>query len=391
MKKSILTLGLGLLAATNLFSLPSVLGKTDYKSSAVSHLDFNLSWENLIIQKTNSSSNVLVEVYCNKRRFAPTVKLSGSTLLIESAPSKIHFFFYEKKECSVIVSIPEGKEFDKVNIILSSGDIEQIDQLYASQINIQTSSGNMENINNLNAKLIDLQSSSGEMKHIDQLKASQISIKSSSGNQKEISRLQADSITVTASSGNIFVDQILTKDAKLTTTSGNINIQNLDCTQASLSASSGNIKVSDGLTKNITLKATSGTISAKNLLADSFDVSTSSGTIGFELKDAPVSNSSISTASGTLLLSMPKNSPATIKASTSSGSFVNAFTKEKIGSHADYKNSINGGGPLISLSSSSGNITLDVGDGISTFGRGSQSAAGLDDDSQIVSVDRPIF
>ena len=63
---------------------------------------------------------------------------------------------------------------------------------------------------------------------------------------------------------------------------------------------------------------------------------------------------------------MPRGSRINLHVTTSSGGFTNAFTSEKLSSHADYNNAINGGGAKVSLTSTSGNITLDVGDGVAS-------------------------
>lgn len=82
-------------------------------------------------------------------------------------------------------------------------------------------------------------------------------IKISSGNT-EITSLPNGNIDVESRSGNVRCGNV--KNAKIITTSGNINIENAE--EARLEATSGNIKAGD--IKNAQIKTTSGGIVAEN-------------------------------------------------------------------------------------------------------------------------------
>ena len=164
--------------------------------------------------------------------------------------------------------------------------------------------------------------------------------------------------------------------------SGNIKTNSLRANVANLSATSGRLNLKDAVVQDISFSTSSGGISADELLTNSFTASSSSGTIGLELRGAPSKKSQVSTSSGTVFVSLPNDAAVTVSATTSSGSLINTFTKEKIGSHADYKKQINGGGATINLSTTSGNITIDKGNGPSVDNK---------DDTPVVIVDRPIF
>ena len=255
----------GILSTSVLFARPSLLGKTSYKASSIKDLSINLSWEDLEIVSSNDSE-ITVEIYCNKKKYAPTVKESFSTLSIDTQPFKFGFAM-EKKECVVVVSVPQGKSFEKSSIHISSGDV---------------------------------------------------------------------------------------------------SVNNFTSQESVFTSSSGNIKLNIFETQKLHCSASSGNITAKGLICQSFKASTSSGTIGLELDNTPIKKSEVSTSSGTVYVSLPGNSSVNIKATTSSGSFTNAFTKERITSHAGYSGSINGGGAEIIFSSSSGSITVDSNDSVSS-------------------------
>lgn len=368
MKKQLLTFSLSLLAAAKMFALPPLLGDTSYKASSVENLDFNMSWENLQIKDAVSyNDQITVEVYCDKRKLAPKVKLSSSTLVIESVPMKDLFFPVGPKHCTVIVYIPSKKDFENVNIHLSSGNLEETSNITSTNLQIQISSGNI-NTGFLSAKQTQITASSGDIK------------------MKGISSTKS---LVQASSGKIDLDSILAKDLVVQTTSGAIKIDSIDSEATAISASSGRISLKDVISKDFNVSTSSGGISVDGLLAESFSTSSTSGTTGLELKGVPSKKSNVSTTSGTIFISLPKNAAATIQAKTVSGSFINAFTKEKIGSPADYKSDINGGGTLISLNAISGRITVDAGKGVAELREIPAQTSNADDD--VVQISRPIF
>lgn len=357
MKKHLLTLGMILFAATSVFAVPELIGTVEYQASRVSDFDFEMSWEDLYIEESNSSDTVYVEVYCNKKKYAPKVKLSHSSLEISSAHTS-SFLTVEQKRCTVKVYIPAGKKLEKAAIELSSGDMKNIEALTADEIVLELSSGNI-NAGRLDGRVVKAVASSGNIK---------------------IDEIIAKKAVVQASSGNITVGAVQAQEYYSKTSSGNQKTDYLNTTTAEFSATSGDIKLRDITAQEISLSASSGKLTAEGLLADKLVASTSSGTIGFELNAAPKNKSVISTTSGTLFVSMPQNSAATIVASTSTGRFVNSFTREKIESHADYRQDINGGGAILSLSSTSGNITVDA-----------DESYLITSDIPVVNIDRPIF
>lgn len=363
MKKHLFSLGLTLLSAATAFALPSLLQTKDFKASSISNLDFNMSWENLEVKEQTSGSNITIEIYCNKKKYIPEVKQSGSTLLIDSIPMERFFFPMESKQCTVMVYLPAGKKFDRTSIRLSSGELTVKDNLYSEGIVLQTSSGSLKT-ENLTGSDVELIASSGSIK-AKEISASKASVQASSGSIS-ISAVQAQSFTAKTSSGSIKTDSLRANDADL-------------------SASSGSLRLKDVTVQKIELSTSSGGITVDGLLSNRFSVTSSSGTIGLELNGAPTKNSSINATSGTVFVSLPNDASATVSASTTSGGFVNTFIGEKIESHANCTQKINGGGATISISTTSGSITVDK--GISR----SKSSERYEDDVPVVNIDRPIF
>ena len=350
-----------------LFALPPHLGKADYPASSINNFDFNLSWENLQLEST-SGHEIVVDIYCNKKKFAPKVKLTSDTLVIESIPTGVKILSIERKNCTVIVKVPDEKRFDKVKLHTSSGDIKSSVVFSADEIYLEASSGNIKMEKQISSSKEALIKTSSGDSFVDYVQTGKLSVQASSGNIR-IDAGSAKNLSLSASSGNIACSNFSGGDSLIKTTSGNIKLKNFEATDFESSASSGSI-------------------TAQDLSCQSFNVSTSSGTIGLELTDSPVKNSSASSSSGTQYISMPKGSGINLRVTTSRGGFTNTFTKEKISSHADYNNAINGGGAKVNFSSTSGSITLDVGSGVASRG-GAEIYS--DDDTSVVNVDRPIF
>ena len=373
-----------LAGASALFALPPRVGSTNYKASSINNFDFNLSWENLKIESADGN-DIVVEIYCNKKRYAPTVKtLHKDTLIIESVPSLSHFFIGERRNCTVIVQVPDGKQFDNFTIHTSSGNINCSTEILSDKAFLQASSGNI----NIDGKIISktevtVKTSSGD----SFVKFVQTNDFTASANSGKIAVDLANSkmASLQASSGDIFIKGGSSQKTEMSASSGNITCSNYSGGKTETQTTSGNIKLNDVQATSFDATTSSGNITARDLGCQSFDVSTASGTIGLELIDAPVGKSSMSSSSGTQFISMPHGSRISLHVTTSSGSFTNAFTKEKISSHADYNKAINGGGAKVHFSSSSGSITLDEGDGVAS------DRALITDDDPVITIDRPIF
>lgn len=242
----------------SLSALPSLMDKHSFDSASIQNLDVSLSWESITFKPVNNS-DFFVEVYYGKKKYCPDVRLSSSTLIIESK----HFDIGSKsdsKGCEVMVYIPANQKFKKIHISSTSGKVMG-DLPYSEKVTAQTTSGS--------------------------------------------------------------------------------------------------IKFETCITDFFDSSSTSGSITVSKLSCKCLNISTLSGTVGLELQRSLAKNSSISTTSGLIFISMPENSQISVRATTSSGGFTNSFTRDTFNSLVNYSKAINGGGPLLKLSSTSGTITLD--------------------------------
>lgn len=312
MKKLIIgTLLLSL--ASSVFALPNLLDKQEVTESSIKNLNFGLAWENLEIQETYGNT-IDVEIYSNNRKASPRIKTSGSTLYIDSTSS-----FAIGTRCTVIVYIPQHKNFNEIELKASSGEITVKTLLSAQKIFITTSSGEIYSEQGLYADTIKLRASSGDI---------------------EANNLDANDFTAETSSGEILIKQYTGSTGTLTATSGEIEVNGFAAEYTSF-------------------KTTSGEIEVKQLDCDYFDAKSTSGEIYLELINAPLAKSSATSTSGSINIVLPKDASFEVASHSNSGTLKNKFTSNKFVPRDTYYEKINGGGPLLELSTTSGSIEVE--------------------------------
>ena len=322
--KKILTFILLASLTAGVFALPNLLKKEQFGANSIDNLEIDLSSEDIDFKETYDSSAIEVEIYCNNKKYAPEVSVSGSTLYIES--QKRSFGFFEAIDnptgfrCTVIVYVPQKKDFEEIVIGTSSGDI------------------NVHRV--LSAKSI-------------------ISLKASSGDISSEKGLFADTVKASASSGDIELYNIDADDFTVSTSSGDIVIEKFTGGTGDIHSTSGDIDVKDFATEYAEFKSTSGHINVKKLDCDYFDVNSTSGGISIELTNGPSATSSASCTSGDIELYVPMRAKFSVQASCTSGSFRDRFNNNRMNPRGSVTQDYNGGGSLIKIRTTSGDITLD--------------------------------
>ena len=320
MKKLITTFFLTLFAAS-VFALPNLLSKEQYGADAIDNLTVKLSYEELQIKETLDSTSIDVEIYCNYKKYAPEVSVTGSTLYIEGPNNSFNFFSKPTGlSCTVIVYVPPKKDFDEIELDVTSGEIQITRTLSAK---------------------------------------SEIKIRSISGDIISQQGLFADSVSLSCTSGEIDAYNIDADDLTARSTSGDITIKKFTGEKGIIESTSGEIKVDDFACEYADFGSTSGEISVKKLDCDYFDAENTSGGISLELINAPIASSSVKCSSGDIELYVPMRAKFTVEASCSSGTFRDKFNNNRMNPRDNYRMDYNGGGSTIKLRTSSGDITLD--------------------------------
>lgn len=203
----------------------------------------------------SNDDTVNVKVYDNKKNKV-NVNVENNTLKIESN-NKFKCFFCFLKKREVIISLPE-KIYD-LAIDTKSGDITS--NVDFNKVNIISISGDIE-FNKIKKAFIKSTSGDIKIKEVDDLK-----IKSTSGDL-EVNNVN-EHIDIKTTSGDVDIDDlVLTEDSNISVISGDVNIYSKsDDIYYNANAISGDIKISNNnrhANNELTIKTKSGDIIIKN-------------------------------------------------------------------------------------------------------------------------------
>lgn len=320
MKKIITALLLTSLTA-GVFALPNLLKKEEFGADAIDNISANLSWEDIKIKETYDATSIEVETYCNNKRRAPEISVSGSTLYIETTNNGFNFFSSPTGfSCTVIIYVPQKKDFDEITLTTTSGDIE-IERAISARDEIQ--------------------------------------ISSTSGDIKSEKGLFADTVKVTATSGDIELYNIDADDFSAEASSADIEVKKFTGGTGKIHTTSGDINADDFASEYANFQSTSGGITVKKLDCDYFDAKNTSGGIEMEFLSAPAASSAIQCTSGDVDLYLPMRARFSVDVVSNSGTFRDKFNNNRVEPRNNYTQDYNGGGAEIKIQTTSGDISLE--------------------------------
>lgn len=313
MRKSILFIT-GLLCAFQAFAFEkNLLVKESFNTDSITKLNFNLTYEDVVIQKVYSDE-ITMEIYSNYKKKLPSYEVNNKALELKSTSS--HIFNYDL--CKIFLYIPEDYKMQEVLINTTSGDI-QINVLNAENMSINSTSGDIDAENINSDEDFSATAISGDI---------------------DIEDIKAKTITLKTNSGDIDVEQTQVEDMNLRTTSGSIESDKFDG-------------------EYLSLESNSGSIECNNTGCSYFTASTISGDITLILNNAPSAASSIKTKSGDIELVIPKNQGFDIVASSNSGRLHDEINDTSTSARGEFRSSYYGGGSEITVKTNSGDITID--------------------------------
>jgi DUF4097 and DUF4098 domain-containing protein YvlB len=166
-----------------------------------------------------------------------------------------------------------------------------------------------------------------------------------SGADQELAKLTRLALTVPKDLG-----------VKIETGSGDVAIAQM-ASDLNVETSSGNISASTS--GRVTLKTSSGDITASTKLGGSLDMSSGDATIGITSKD--FDGLDVTSSSGDVVVNLADSAHVTLDLSTSSGSInVNYSGTRTSTTSGDLKLQVNGGGRIIRVETSSGDIRIQT-------------------------------
>lgn len=205
---------------------------------------------------------------------------------------------------------------------------------------------------------INISSSSGNL-NIGNLNSSNLHLKTTSGEIEAENIYADDESKISTTSGKINIKKLFAEDFEICSTSGDIKIDSVSASESEFDATSGNIIVNNFDGEILDTETTSGKIIFKNTLCDYFNFESTSGSISIEFSTSPLATSKIHSTSGSINLYVPEECGFDVIFSTNSGFLEDRISDNKFSPRGEYRNSIYGGGPEIIVKTTSGNFCLD--------------------------------
>mgnify|MGYP001081939206 CR=1 FL=1 len=241
-----------------------------------------------------------------------------------------------------------------LRLVSSSGDLAASG--VTGTVELQTNSGDVQAENVDGA--VSAQSSSGDITLIGLSETGDLEVKTVSGDLV-LRDVTADSLTARSSSGRIQVEGVtLGGGLDLENSSGDVTVVAVRATSYRLASVSGSLTL-DGCSGPLDLRTYSGTIEVRNAAEAELALGTTSGKICFSGSLHTRGEHRVESTSGDVYLVLPADAAFDLDVETDSGDIQTDFAVTM--TEFDRKHvagEVNGGGPLLRVSTSSGDITL---------------------------------
>jgi DUF4097 and DUF4098 domain-containing protein YvlB len=238
----------------------------------------------------------------------------------------------------------------------SSGDLALSDVTGGGEL--RTVSGNIQ-VDEVNGGL-SVQSSSGDVTLAGLNDAGDLEVGTVSGDVK-LQDVEGDSLTAHTSSGKIQIDQgTLGGALDLETVSGDVAALGIRATSCRLVSSSGKLTL-EGCSGRLEMQTVSGSIQVNKARDVELELSTSSGEVRFSGSLDAEGEHRLETVSGNMRLVLPADAAFDLDIETISGDIQTDFpvTMAQFGER-HVVGTVNGGGPLLQINTSSGDVTLET-------------------------------
>lgn len=294
MKKILLALSFSFLSVFAFAATKVDLLSKRFLPSLIQNVDANFTSGSITL-KADFVEHVSVEISGDEGAAKPTVKLTNGTLTV-----KTPLFSSPKKRHYITIKVPYGLELNNISIVNAAAN-SSISNISAESLNITTASGKMDITDSVFKDYIKLAGASGKI---------------------SLSNVESPNLTSSCVSGQVTAEKCITNAFRMETTSGKLDLQNI---QASF-----------------------------------FEIQATSGEINLSL-DKMISESSFARSnSGKINLTFPENSGYTVTVNTISGNFTDENTSLSASHCVDLVSSFGDGAVPVKLNSISGSITISL-------------------------------
>ena len=153
------------------------------------------------------------------REIMPEVKVVGDTLYVDTPTGNVQNYSVGTNNFAMIVTVPEGTDFDKINLDINAGDIE-LDGINADVLTANVDAGNFE-LKNTKLENLDVNAAAGNI---------------------EIKDSEIKGATLEANAGSVMVKNTKIEDIEVKTDLGSVDIKT-DFETGKFSSSLGSIVV----------------------------------------------------------------------------------------------------------------------------------------------------
>jgi DUF4097 and DUF4098 domain-containing protein YvlB len=160
-------------------------------------------------------------------------------------------------------------------------------------------------------------------------------------------------------SGWVRIKDLSTPTLSITTTSGDITLTNISANKIDADSTSGTINTTKIETSSLDAETTSGNIKSSELTCDNFSINSTSGDATLNVKNQLTKDSSIRTISGQIKLTVPEDSNFKVYVKSTSGKFRDNIKDSSCHPQDSHTFTYGTGGIEISMTSTSGSITLN--------------------------------
>ena len=241
-----------------------------------------------------------------------------------------------------------------LRLVSSSGDLAASG--VTGTVELQTNSGDIQ-VEEVDGT-VGARSSSGDVTLAGLSETGDLEVKTVSGDLV-LRDVTADSLVAHTSSGQIQVEDVTLDGAlDLENSSGDVTAVGVRATSCRLASVSGDLTL-DGCSGPLDLQTYSGAVEVRNAIEVELALGTTSGKIRFSGSLHTRGEHRVESTSGDVHLVLPADAAFDLDVETNSGSIQTDFavTMTQFGQRR-VVGEVNGGGPLLRISTSSGNITL---------------------------------
>ena len=315
-------------------------------------------------------------VSSNRRTAVPS-------LVVEKDRSQVTIRLYPRQRTYFGLSQSGNASFAAVLPISYSGDLSirgtsgeiTVHDLDLGSLEVRSSSGDIV-AENLSGSAVHLEASSGEINAGTLAASGGIQVESSSGSITA-TYLESGEASVEASSGHIDVGEArVSQRLRLKASSGDITTSVVNANELDITTSSGDVRLGSVGSRSVSIDVSSGRIEVQELSADETRIETSDGVMikgarggitfdgssgDVEIQFAEFSDDvHVEQSSGNIRIALPERSRFDARLRTSSGRISSDFriVGEVTQDRDEITGQANGGGPTLSVETSSGNIEI---------------------------------